>query len=59
MNGVEVKTDLSGSTYSANTLDKLSFDNGAGSEDFYGRIREIKVYDTALTDAELTTLTTI
>ena len=59
VNGVEVKTDLSGSTYSANTLDKLSFDNGAGSEDFYGRIREIKVYDTALTDAELTTLTTI
>jgi hypothetical protein len=29
-----------------------------GGNFYYGRIKEIKVYDTALTDSELETLTT-
>jgi hypothetical protein len=52
LNGGFVYTDIS-------ALDKLSLDLGTSGSDFRGRAREIKVYDTALTDAELTTLTTI
>ena len=59
VNGTEVATDNSGSTFSANTLNNLSFDNGAGGEDFYGKVKDIRVYNEALTDAQLQTLTTL
>jgi len=40
------------------TLDNLSFDyNGNGVLPFYGNVRQLQVYDTALTDEELTLLT--
>lgn len=39
-------------------LSNLDFENGEGSNPFYGKVKEIKVYTTALTDAELKTLTT-
>jgi len=56
VNGVEVGVDLSGTTFSASTLSVLSF-NFSGSE-FLGNVKDIRVYTTALTDAELATLTT-
>jgi hypothetical protein len=58
INGVKEEEQLSGSTYSANTLDKLSFDKGNGTFDFYGKTKQLQVYNTALTDSELATLTT-
>ena len=42
----------------ADTLNKLSFDrDGAGELPFYGKVKQLQVYDTALSDDELTILT--
>lgn len=57
INGTQVGTDTSFAASSS--LNELSFDNGSGANDFYGRIRELKVYDTALTDSQLQSLTTL
>mgnify|MGYP003654021507 CR=1 FL=1 len=58
VDGVERSTDTSGSVFSANTLNSLDFNIG-GSSHFYSKTKDVRVYNTALTDAELTTLTTI
>jgi len=55
VNGVEVATDTSGITPIG--LNKLSFNNGAGSFDFYGKVRQLQVYNTALSDEQLLQLT--
>ena len=41
------------------TLNELRFSEDLGSFDFYGKTKDLRVYATALSDAELTTLTTI
>jgi hypothetical protein len=56
-NGFEVATDPSGSTYSANTLNQFRFEDGNGSLDFYGIVKQAMTFKTALTDSELETLT--
>ena len=57
INGVEVATDNNGAIPIG--LDEISFDRGNGTSNyFYGKIKDLKVYNTALTDAELITLTT-
>ena len=59
INGVQVATDTSGSTFSAGTLDRINFDLGQGSFDFYGKIRDIRVYNTKeMTDSEVDILLT-
>tara|TARA_R110002111_G_scaffold261830_1_gene335888 strand:- start:49 stop:1185 length:1137 start_codon:yes stop_codon:yes gene_type:complete len=40
-------------------LSQLSFNRGDGVEPFYGKVKSLQVYTTALSDAELTSLTTI
>jgi len=55
INGVEVDTSNSGSTPSG--LDTIRFDAGTGGSDFYGRIKDLRVYNTALSDSELQALT--
>ena len=40
-----------------NNLQRLSFNEQNGGNDFYGKTKEISYYDTALTDLELETLT--
>ena len=57
VNGTKVESRTSGSVMSANTLTQLNFDDGSGSFDFYGKVKNIQVYNTALTDAELIELT--
>ena len=57
INGVEVATDTSGA--SPIGLNKLSFNRGDGSQTFFGNTKDLKIYNTALTDAQLQTLTTI
>ena len=59
VNGTEVATDTNTTMIPDGVLDSVQFSQSSGSGSFYGRIRELKVYDTALTDAELTTLTTL
>jgi hypothetical protein len=56
VDGVEIFTDTA--TFTISGLDRLSFDGGNGSDDFYGKCKDLRYYDTALTDAELTKLTT-
>ena len=59
VNGIEVATDSDGITFSADTLDKLSFDATASSFPFYGNVKQIQYFDTALTDLQLQQLTTL
>ena len=55
LNGIEIGNIL-GDFSSINSLQTLRFDNTI-SEDFYGKIKELAYYDTALTDAELEYMT--
>ena len=58
INGSLVTSDTSGSVWSAGTIAKLSFseiNTSAGL--FNGKCKDIKVYNTALTDSELIALT--
>jgi hypothetical protein len=57
VNGFEVDTDLSGSTYLASTLNKLNFSHFGELFPFYGKTKQLQYYDTALTDSELEQLT--
>ena len=57
VNGIEVDSDLSGSIFNANTLTELAFDLGDGSNDLYGKTKELGYYDEILTDLELEYLT--
>ena len=60
VNGVETSSDNSGVTYSANILNSFQFATGANNSSyFYGNCKDLRIYKTALTDSELTTLTTI
>ena len=59
INGVKEAEQLSGSIYPINTLDKLNFDQGGGAYPFYGKTKCVAVFKEALTDEELTCLTTI
>ena len=59
VNGAKVGTDTSGTTFSADTLNKLSFNRGDGSNPLFGKTKALVVYKEALTDEQLTCLTTI
>ena len=56
VNGVEVAIDSSGLTPIG--LTELSFDRGFAGENFYGKVKDLQVFNHALTDEELQTLTT-
>ena len=55
INGVEVSTDNSGSTPTG--LNTLRFEDGGGGNDFYGKCKQLIVFNEALIDSELQTLT--
>ena len=57
LNGVKRSTDTDTFNLSG-SLSELSFSSGATGNVFEGKVREIRVYTKALTDAELITLTT-
>jgi hypothetical protein len=57
VDGVEVDTDSSGLVLSANTLNNLDFNLGNSTLPFYGKVKQLQVYDTALTDMQLIQLT--
>jgi len=59
VNGLNVGQDISGSVMGANSSDTLKFNIGLNAQPFYGKTKDLKVYPTALSDAELATLTTI
>jgi hypothetical protein len=55
LNGNEVASDLSGNM--PIDLTELNFDGGTGGNDFYGKVRNVRVFTEALTDSELQELT--
>jgi hypothetical protein len=55
VNGVEVGSSVSGNLPTG--LTKLNFDNGSGSNDFYGKCKQLIYFNEALSDSELQTLT--
>jgi hypothetical protein len=59
ISGVEYDASTSGTTFPPSTLTQLSFDNAVGANVFYGNVKDLQVFTTALTDAELIALTTI
>ncbi len=59
INGIEKDTNTTQSnTIQSGTLNSLKFDIN-GSNPFYGNVKDVRVYNTALTDQELIALTTI
>ena len=59
LNGVKIGGSIITNAFPANTLTDLSFNIGGGTQPFRGYAKDVIVYNTALTDAELATLTTI
>jgi len=59
LNGVKIGGSTETNIFTANTLNDLSFDVGGGTQKFRGKVKCVAVYKEALTDAELTCLTTI
>jgi hypothetical protein len=57
VNGTEVDTESSHSTANMGTLDRLNFDFGTGSSDYYGKVKQVIYFNEALSDSELATLT--
>jgi len=55
VNGFELATDTSGNAPIG--LNTLQFKDGNSTLDFYGNTREVQYFDSALTDAQLETLT--
>ena len=57
VNGLEVAVVSIGNTPIG--LSEIAFDSGDSAADCYSKTKQIQYYNTALTDAELTTLTTL
>ena len=57
INGLEVLTTSRGAF--ADSLNTLQFAQGNGGNNFYGKVKDVRVYNTALTDAELAALTQV
>ena len=57
INGVEVGTDSNTTMLPADTLNKLAFEQGNGGNNLYAKVKQLQVYNTALTDMQLIQLT--
>ncbi len=57
INGAKILTDTSATMPSLETFDRLNLDLGQGLYDFYGNAKDVKLYNTALTEQELAALT--
>ena len=59
VNGVFIGEDLSGSVPAEGTLDELVLGAWNETNNFLGNIKQIRIYDESLSDAEMTKLTTL
>jgi hypothetical protein len=57
LNGFAIGSPISGTSLSQGVLDRLNFNDGNSSDSFEGNIKEVKIYNTALNDSDLETLT--
>ena len=59
VNGSKLRFDTNGSVSAAGTYNTINFDDGGGNADFYGKVRDIRVYNTKeMTDSEVDILLT-
>jgi hypothetical protein len=58
LNGSSIGTDTNSNIFTSNTLNDLSLNVGGGSLPFYGKCKALAVFKEALSDSELTQLTT-
>ena len=56
VNGTEY-TDTSFAAFSSSTFNSLVFDRGDGIQNLFGKVKQLQVYNTALTDEQLLQLT--
>jgi hypothetical protein len=56
INGVKSAVQSEG-TFNSNSFTQLDFNRGGGNEVFYGKVKSVAVFKEALTDAQLTALT--
>ena len=56
VNGVEIATDTSGSVP---LMNRIGFDSGSGTSNFYKPTNQVQLYNTRLSNSELQALTTI
>ena len=59
INGVKIDSQLSGNAFGVGVLNKISFAGGTGGQPFYGKTKNLQVFNYALTDEQLAALTTI
>ena len=59
VNGSKLRFDTNGSVSATGTYNTINFDDGGGNADFYGKVRDIRVYNTKeMTDSEVDILLT-
>ena len=59
INGIKEIEQLNGNTATSSVLNEINFSLGGGADKFFGKTKCLAVFKEALTDAELTCLTTI
>ena len=59
INGVNKNISSSGNTFTSGTLSTLEFASPISNQNFYGKVKDLRVYNKALTNDELIQLTTI
>jgi hypothetical protein len=57
VNGSKISEQLEGDAMPTSALNKLEFSRPIGTENMSGKVKDLRVYNEALTDAELITLT--
>ena len=57
INGFKLLTDNIGSTFSSGVLNQLNFNRSDGLDPFYGNIKQLQYFDSALNDSDLEKLT--
>ena len=57
VDGSPILVTLGNFSYTASTLSELKTEDGAGGSDFFGKVKQLQVYKTALTDEQLLQLT--
>ena len=59
INGTEVATSTDATSFGAGVLTEMQFNEGDGAgTEYFGKVRQIQVYKTALSDTQLGALTT-
>ena len=59
LNGVNILNNADVNVFAPNTLNSLDFNESSTTYPFFGKTKCVAVFKEALTDAELTCLTTI